>query len=111
MVFEAGRIFALVGWPAVLLVAWLSGELAHRGLGVPRVCAYALVGIASSALTGAHVTGETGAALSFLANFALGLFLFELGHRINLRCSPVRRTLHGEGPGRHVAQLLLNQAE
>jgi Kef-type K+ transport system membrane component KefB len=85
MVFEAGRIFALVGWPAVLLVAWLSGELAHRGLGVPRVCAYALVGIASSALTGAHVTGETGAALSFLANFALGLFLFELGHRINLR--------------------------
>jgi Kef-type K+ transport system membrane component KefB len=85
MVFEAGRIFALVGWPAVLLVAWLSGELAHRGLGVPRVCAYALVGIISSALTGAHVTGETGAALSFLANFALGLFLFELGHRINLR--------------------------
>lgn len=85
MVFEAGRIFALVGWPAVLLAAWLAGEIAHRGLGVPRVCAYALAGIVSSALTDTHTTPETAAGLSFLANFALGLFLFELGHRINLR--------------------------
>jgi Kef-type K+ transport system membrane component KefB len=85
MVFEAGRIFALVGWPALLLAAWLAGEIAHRGLGVPRVCAYALAGIVSSALADTHTTPETAAALSFLANFALGLFLFELGHRINLR--------------------------
>jgi Kef-type K+ transport system membrane component KefB len=85
LIFEAGRIFELVGWPAVLLVAWLAGELAHRGLAVPRVCAYALVGIVSSAVTDVRADAPTTAALSFLANFALGLFLFELGHRINLR--------------------------
>ncbi|HEY9191989.1 MAG TPA: cation:proton antiporter [Methyloversatilis sp.] len=85
MVFEAGRIFALVGWPAVLLAAWLAGEIAHRGLGIPRVCAYALTGIVSSALTDTHTAPETAAGLSFLANFALSLFLFELGYRINLR--------------------------
>ena len=85
MVFEAGRLFALVGWPAVLLSAWVAGEIAHRGLGVPRVCAYALAGSISSALAETRTTPEINAALSFLANFALGLFLFELGHRINLR--------------------------
>lgn len=85
MIFEAGRIFELVGWPAVLLIAWLAGELAHRGLGVPRVCAYSLAGIVSSALNTVQADAETTAALSFLANFALGLFLFELGYRINLR--------------------------
>lgn len=85
MIFEAGRIFTLVGWPAVLLLAWLAGEIAHRGLAIPRVCAYSLAGIVYSAWGGAPHDAETRAAMSFLANFSLALFLFELGHRINLR--------------------------
>ncbi|WP_374339865.1 cation:proton antiporter [Methyloversatilis sp.] len=85
MVFEAGRMFALVGWPAVLLLAWLAGELAHRGLAIPRVCAYSLAGIVYAGWGGMPQDSETRAAFTFLANFSLGLFLFELGHRINLR--------------------------
>lgn len=79
---------AFSSWSAgrrLLLIAWLAGELAHRGLGVPRVCAYSLAGIVSGALNTVQADAQTTAALSFLANFALGLFLFELGHRINLR--------------------------
>ncbi|WP_018410415.1 cation:proton antiporter [Methyloversatilis thermotolerans] len=85
MIFEAGRMFALVGWPAVLLAAWLAGEIAHRGLGVPRVCAYSLAGIVYGSWGGMPDEPEAQAAFTFLANFSLGLFLFELGHRINLR--------------------------
>lgn len=85
MVFEAGRMFALVGWPAVLLFAWLGGEIAHRALGVPRVFAYSLAGIIYSAWGGMPDDAGTRTAFTFLANFSLGLFLFELGHRINLR--------------------------
>ena len=85
MLFEAGRMFSLVGWPAVLLAAWLAGEIAHRGLRVPRVCAYSLAGIVYGHWGGLPHDGDTRAAFTFLANFSLGLFLFELGHRINLR--------------------------
>ncbi|MBU0857709.1 MAG: cation:proton antiporter [Gammaproteobacteria bacterium] len=85
MEFEAGRILALAGWPAVLLAAWLAGEIAHRGLGVPRVCAYSLAGIVGSALITVQPAPQTATALLFLANFALALVLFELGHRISPR--------------------------
>ncbi len=82
----------LVGWPLMLLVAWLAGEALFGRTGVPRVCAYGVVGLAFGAagLTQGHAPGDmqggaSQAALSVVANAALALTLFELGYRVNPR--------------------------
>ena len=74
----------LVAWPVMLLAAWLAGEWAFRLARVPRVCAYAVVGLV---LAGIGLSREVAshASLGFMANVALALTLFELGYRINPR--------------------------
>lgn len=74
----------LVAWPLMLLAAWLAGEWVFRRWHVPRVCAYAVVGLV---LAGAGLSREVAsrASLTFLANVALALTLFELGYRVNPR--------------------------
>jgi NhaP-type Na+/H+ or K+/H+ antiporter len=74
---------AELGWPVMIVLAWLVGELAQRWR-VPRISTYAVVGLACSrALGGLPATGLSPAA-GLLANFAFGLLLFEFGYRINL---------------------------
>ena len=74
----------LVAWPLMLLAAWLAGEWLARRWRLPRVCAYGVVGLALSGL-GLSQADASHAALSLMANMALSLTLFELGHRINPR--------------------------
>jgi len=68
----------------MLLAAWLAGEWVFRRWHVPRVCAYGVVGLV---LAGAGLSREVAshASLTFLANVALSLTLFELGYRVNPR--------------------------
>jgi len=74
----------LVAWPLMLLAAWLAGEWWARYSGLPRVCAYGVVGLV---LGGAGLSRSLAphAAQEFMATVALSLALFELGYRVNPR--------------------------
>ena len=74
----------VVAWPLMLLAAWLAGEWVFRRLGIPRVCAYGAAGLVLAGL-GASNEAAQSPALSFMANVALALTLFELGYRVNPR--------------------------
>lgn len=73
-----------IAWPMVLLLAWFLGERLYALWRVPRITSYVAVGLIGGLL---DLPGLTNAVpgLSFLANVALSLVLFELGYRINLR--------------------------
>jgi Kef-type K+ transport system membrane component KefB len=74
----------LVGWPLMLLAAWLAGEAVGRRWNLPRVFAYGVAGLAFGAV-GLSQNGPGQTAQGFVANLALSLTLFELGYRINPR--------------------------
>jgi Kef-type K+ transport system membrane component KefB len=73
-----------VAWPVMLLAAWLAGEWCFRHWRIPRVCLYGAVGLLLAG-SGASREVASHAALSFTANVALSLTLFELGYRVNPR--------------------------
>ncbi|GAB3193434.1 cation:proton antiporter [Hydrogenophaga aquatica] len=73
-----------VAWPMVLLLAWYLGEHLYARWRVPRVSSYVAVGLLGGLLDLPGLTNSV-PGLSFLANVALALVLFELGYRINLR--------------------------
>lgn len=73
-----------MAWPLVLLLAWFLGERLHQIWRVPRVSSYVAVGLMASLANLPGLTTEV-PGLSFMANVALALLLFELGYRINLR--------------------------
>lgn len=83
--FDSVKLIALADLPLVLILAWLAGEWGQRWLRLPRIVLYALVGLLCGPLLQARAGADLLAGLSFLANFALGLALFELGYRINPR--------------------------
>src|SRR5262245_59570427 len=72
--------FVLFG--ALLIAGLLGGELAQR-LGLPRITGYVLIGLASGpealGLLQTPLTREARA----LIDLALGLVVFELGHRLD----------------------------
>ena len=72
-------------WPAVLLVAWIAGELGHRFAGLPRISVYALVGFGAAGSQAGWLAQPPADSMLLLANIAFGLILFEAGYRINLR--------------------------
>ena len=74
----------LVAWPLMLLAAWSAGEWVFRHWNLPRVCAYAAVGLLLGGV-GVSQNVASHATQGFMANVALGLTLFELGYRINPR--------------------------
>jgi Kef-type K+ transport system membrane component KefB len=74
----------VVAWPLMLLAAWLAGEWVFRHWRLPRVCAYAAVGLALSSI-GLPQSLALTAVPGFMANVALALALFELGYRVNPR--------------------------
>ena len=63
---------------------WLSGEAVSRWLSLPRVCGYALAGFALASGQLGLLPNPAGTSMALLADFAIGLVLFELGQRINL---------------------------
>jgi Kef-type K+ transport system membrane component KefB len=72
----------MIAWPLMLLAAWLGGEALYGAWRLPRICAYAAVGmllggVGLSQGMASHDTQE------LMANVALSLALFELGYRIN----------------------------
>ena len=74
----------VVGWPLMLLAAWAAGEWLFRRWRLPRVCAYGIVGLVLGGV-GLSQNQAPNSALTFMANVALALTLFELGYRINPR--------------------------
>jgi Kef-type K+ transport system membrane component KefB len=84
----------LPGWPpvfgnlmlfgALLVAGLLGGELVHRIAALPRVTGYVLVGVAA----GPHALGIAASPLfaeaRVFVDLALGLIVFELGHRFDL---------------------------
>ncbi|MEJ2769332.1 cation:proton antiporter [Mycetohabitans sp. B46] len=69
----------------VLLVAGLCGEACWRAFRLPRITGYAIIGLVASG-AGAHAIDATlGFSTRLLMDVALGLLLFELGSRVDLR--------------------------
>lgn len=84
------------GWPPApdpvffaglaLVVAGLAGELCYRRLRLPRITGYAVVGLVGGTLgLSSMLDAQTSAAIRLLIDLALGLLLFELGSRLNLK--------------------------
>ncbi len=76
---------AEINWPLALALAWVCGEIAFRALRLPRISTYGIVGFVLAAPQAGFLPQPESRAISVLANVALGLILFELGYRINLR--------------------------
>jgi Kef-type K+ transport system membrane component KefB len=74
----------LVLFGGLLIAGLLGGELANRIASLPRVTGYVLVGVACGphALDLAHAPLLAGARV--FVDLALGLIMFELGHRFDL---------------------------
>lgn len=74
----------LVRFGALLLAGLLGGELVHRIASLPRVTGYVLAGVACGphALDLVHAPMLAGTRV--FVDLALGLIVFELGHRLDL---------------------------
>ena len=74
----------LVRFGALLVAGLLGGELAHRFATLPRVTGYVLAGVACGphALDLVHAPMLAGTRV--FVDLALGLIVFELGHRLDL---------------------------
>lgn len=81
-----------LSWFALLLIAAVvSGELAARSLRLPRIVGYVLAGMALGPHGADLLNADTLAQLRGAVLIALGLLLFELGHRLAfgwLRANP-----------------------
>lgn len=77
MAFDNYTVFL----PILLLVAWLTGELA-RGYGVPRIVSYGICGLIAGNVFQQFPADEN-PDLTALADASMGLLLFELGYRLN----------------------------
>ncbi|WP_298825652.1 cation:proton antiporter [uncultured Piscinibacter sp.] len=73
-------------WSALALVAGaLLGEGVQRGLGLPRIVGYSVVGMAIALSGHGLADGRLGGSLRLIVDLALALLLFELGSRLRLR--------------------------
>lgn len=86
-----------LGWPLLLALAWLVGELGHRWTKLPRISLYALVGFACGQLRGTVLPAAGDDTGMLLANISFGLILFEFGYRINLRWLRINPWLGASG--------------
>ncbi|MFP3571219.1 cation:proton antiporter, partial [Paraburkholderia sp. SIMBA_030] len=68
-----------------LLAAGLFGELCYRAWRLPRISGYAIVGLIAGAAGFGVIDVDTAMAARPLLDVALGLLLFELGSRLDLR--------------------------
>lgn len=73
-----------LAWAAALLIAWISGEYVHKHANLPRISTYAVIGFLLASGQAGLLPQVPPASMLLLANIALGLILFEAGHRFNL---------------------------
>jgi Kef-type K+ transport system membrane component KefB len=73
----------LVRFGALLIAGVLGGEIAHRLASLPRVTGYVLVGVACGPHALGLVQGRLDAGARVFVDLALGLIVFELGHRLD----------------------------
>ena len=83
------------GWPRApdsnllaglaLLTAGLCGELCYRAWRLPRISGYAVIGLVAGAAGFGVIDTVSAKAARPLLDVALGLLLFELGSRLDLR--------------------------
>ncbi len=78
-------ILADLSWPFAIAVAWVAGEFGHRWTGLPRISFYGLVGFVLAQSSIGVLPQAGSATMLLMADVALGLILFEMGYRINLR--------------------------
>lgn len=84
----------VVFWLALMLVAGaLIGEIVFRRLGLPRIVGYSAVGMLAALLGQDASTRYATGPLRVVIDLALGLLLFELGSRVNLRWLRANRGL------------------
>lgn len=74
----------LVRFGALLIAGLLGGELAHRLARLPRITGYVLAGVACGPHALGLVQGPLAAGARVFVDLALGLIVFELGHRFDL---------------------------
>ncbi|RJF96158.1 cation:proton antiporter [Noviherbaspirillum saxi] len=72
-------------WPLAVAVAWILGELVHRGTNLPRISIYSLTGMFLSYAQTGLLPRPSDSSIMLIANMAFGLILFEFAYRINLR--------------------------
>ncbi|MEZ0604981.1 cation:proton antiporter [Paraburkholderia sp. IW21] len=68
-----------------LLTAGLCGELCYRAWRLPRISGYAVIGLVAGAAGFGVIDAASASAARPLLDVALGLLLFELGSRLDLR--------------------------
>lgn len=83
------------GWPLTpdaifwaglaLLAAGLCGELCYRSWHLPRISGYAVIGLIAGSAGFGVIDADSASAARPLLDVALGLLLFELGSRLDLR--------------------------
>lgn len=76
---------ALMWLALALILAGLSGELAHRVFRLPRITGYILTGLLGSVLGLGERTALSQSSLRPVIDLALAFLLFDLGTRVNLR--------------------------
>ena len=74
-----------LAWPIAMTLAWMAGELIYRWTALPRIAVYGLAGFVFGNLAAGYLPPSEAKNFMLLANLGLGLILFELGYRINLR--------------------------
>jgi Kef-type K+ transport system membrane component KefB len=74
----------LVLFGALLVAGLLGGELVHRLASLPRITGYVLVGVACGPHALGLIEGPLFAGARVIVDLALGLIVFELGHRFDL---------------------------
>jgi NhaP-type Na+/H+ or K+/H+ antiporter len=70
---------------ALLLAGMLGGELVHRLAALPRITGYVLVGVLCGPQALGLVPEPLSAGARSIVDLALGLIVFELGHRLDLK--------------------------
>ncbi|MEM5425036.1 MULTISPECIES: cation:proton antiporter [Paraburkholderia] len=68
-----------------LLAAGLCGELCYRAWRLPRISGYGVIGLIAGSAGFGVIDADVGTAARPLLDVALGLLLFELGSRLDLR--------------------------
>jgi Kef-type K+ transport system membrane component KefB len=74
----------LVRFGALLVAGLLGGELVHRIAALPRITGYVLVGVVCGPHALDLLQGPLSAGARVFVDLALGLIVFELGHRFDL---------------------------